>query len=82
MLPGWTLQFKECDQPKKQTMCCHQVVKLDQDFGSSFSGILVSDDDHLRALWASFSEQVGLGTPTVIPPAVLSVKALSPCSRP
>jgi hypothetical protein len=34
-----------------------QVVKLDQDFGSSFSGVLVSGEGRLRALWASFSEQ-------------------------
>lgn len=37
-----------------------QTVKLDQDFGTSFSGVLVSADDKLRALWASYSEQVGL----------------------
>lgn len=35
-----------------------QVVKLDQDFGSAFSGVLVDAGDRLRALWASYSEQV------------------------
>jgi hypothetical protein len=35
-----------------------QVVKLDIDFGSSFSGVLVDSKDQLRALWASYSEQV------------------------
>lgn len=35
-----------------------QVVKLDQDFGSAFSGILVDGASRLRALWASYSEQV------------------------
>lgn len=37
-----------------------QVVKLDIDFGSAFSGILVDGKDKLRALWASYSEQVML----------------------
>ena len=36
------------------------MVKLDQDFGSAFSGVLVSSAGRLRALWASFSEQVGV----------------------
>ena len=35
-----------------------EVVKLDLDFGDSFSGILVDGQDRLRALWASYSEQV------------------------
>lgn len=35
-----------------------EVVKLDLDFGDSFSGVLVDGQDHLRALWASYSEQV------------------------
>ena len=34
------------------------MVKLDQDFGSAFSGVLVDAGDRLRALWASYSEQV------------------------
>ena len=40
--------------------CHRKVVKLDQDFGSSFSGVLASGEGRLRALWASFSEQVRL----------------------
>ena len=35
-----------------------QVVKLDHDFGSAFSGVLVDAADRLRALWASYSEQI------------------------
>ena len=35
-----------------------EVVKLDLDFGDAFSGVLVDKQDHLRALWASYSEQV------------------------
>ena len=35
-----------------------EVVKLDLDFGDSFSGVLVDGQDRLRALWASYSEQV------------------------
>ena len=35
-----------------------EVVKLDLDFGDAFSGVLVDREDRLRALWASYSEQV------------------------
>ena len=35
-----------------------QVVKLDHDFGSTFSGVLTDDAGRMRALWASYSEQV------------------------
>jgi hypothetical protein len=35
-----------------------QVVELDDDFGSAFSGCLVDDAGAVRALWASYSKQV------------------------
>lgn len=35
-----------------------QVIKLDHDFGSTFSGVLTDRDGSVRALWASYSEQV------------------------
>ena len=38
-----------------------QVVKLDQDFGSSFAGVLTDDAGAVRALWGSYSEQARLG---------------------
>ena len=34
-----------------------QVVKLDQDFGSSFAGVLTNDSGAVRAVWGSYSEQ-------------------------
>ena len=34
-----------------------QVVKLDQDFGSAFAGVLTDDAGAVRALWGSYSEQ-------------------------
>lgn len=36
-----------------------EVVKLDQDFGATFSGVLTDDDGRVRALWGSYAEQVG-----------------------
>jgi len=38
-----------------------EVVKLDQDFGATFSGVLTDDDGRVRALWGSYAEQVGRG---------------------
>jgi hypothetical protein len=35
-----------------------EVVKLDQDFGATFSGMLTDDEGHVRALWGSYAEQV------------------------
>lgn len=35
-----------------------EVVKLDQDFGATFSGVLTDDEGHVRALWGSYAEQV------------------------
>ena len=41
-----------------------EAVKLDQDFGSSFSGILTDERGRVRALWGSYAEQVrGAGRP-------------------
>ncbi len=34
-----------------------QVVKLDQDFGASFAGVLTDDCGAVRAVWGSYSEQ-------------------------
>jgi hypothetical protein len=36
-----------------------EVVKLDQDFGATFSGVLTDDEGRIRALWGSYAEQVG-----------------------
>ena len=40
-------------------MCCvlRQVVKLDQDFGAAFAGVLTDDRGAVRAVWGSYSEQ-------------------------
>jgi pro-apoptotic serine protease NMA111 len=35
-----------------------EVVKLDQDFGATFSGVLCDDAGRVRALWGSYAEQV------------------------
>lgn len=33
-------------------------MKLDQDFGATFSGVLTDDEGRVRALWGSYAEQV------------------------
>eukprot|EP00879_Flechtneria_rotunda_P012429 GHRR01012979.1.p1 GENE.GHRR01012979.1~~GHRR01012979.1.p1 ORF type:complete len:795 (+),score=305.94 GHRR01012979.1:778-3162(+) len=35
-----------------------EVVKLDHDFGSTFSGVLTNEEGQVRALWGSYAEQV------------------------
>ena len=35
-----------------------QVIKLDQDFGATFSGIITDEQGGVRALWGSYAEQV------------------------
>ena len=35
-----------------------EVVKLDHDFGSAFSGVITDDAGRVRALWGSYAEQV------------------------
>ncbi|KAL6760325.1 hypothetical protein V8C86DRAFT_2557091 [Haematococcus lacustris] len=35
-----------------------EVVKLDQDFGATFSGVLTDAEGRVRALWGSYAEQV------------------------
>ena len=45
-----------------------EVVKLDLDFGDAFSGVLVDREDRLRALWASYSEQVRSAHSAPAPP--------------
>ncbi|KAM3225557.1 hypothetical protein ACQJBY_058354 [Aegilops geniculata] len=35
-----------------------EVIELDTDFGSSFSGILTDEQGRVQALWASFSTQI------------------------
>jgi S1-C subfamily serine protease len=36
-----------------------EVIELDQDFGTSFSGVLIDKSASVRALWGSFARQVG-----------------------
>lgn len=35
-----------------------ELINLDEDFGSKFSGVLTDQEGRVRALWGSYSEQV------------------------
>ena len=39
--------------------CSVQVVKVDHDFGTTFSGVLTDRCGRIRALWGSYAEQRG-----------------------
>ena len=54
-----------------------EVVKLDLDFGDAFLGVLVDREDRLRALWASYSEQVR--SAPAIPPVTLGPSSCHVC---
>ncbi|KAK9843749.1 hypothetical protein WJX81_004878 [Elliptochloris bilobata] len=54
----FALAIKPIEVPRFRA-CHEEVVKLDHDFGSTFSGMLTDDAGRMRALWASYSEQVG-----------------------
>ncbi len=63
--------MQEMQYPEPSQVCCctfshnarfravhEEVVKLDHDFGSSFSGVLTDGAGSVRAMWASYAEQV------------------------
>ena len=60
-----------------------QVVKLDHDFGTKFSGVLTDAGGRLRALWGSYSEQVCRARTCLrpLPPATLRCIGLQ-CLKP
>ena len=45
--------------PLLRCSCCVQVVKVDHDFGTTFSGVLTDGCGRIRALWGSYAEQRG-----------------------
>ncbi len=45
--------------PLLRCSCAVQVVKVDHDFGTTFSGVLTDRCGRIRALWGSYAEQRG-----------------------
>ncbi|TYG94369.1 hypothetical protein ES288_A11G183700v1 [Gossypium darwinii] len=55
--PCATLNIGSADCPRYRATNM-EVVELDTDFGSAFSGVLTDEHGRVRAIWASFSTQV------------------------
>lgn len=58
-----------------------EVVKLDQDFGATFSGVLTDEQGAVRALWGSYAEQVR-GCVVVPSGSVVACVGVLLCYRP
>ncbi|KAJ3692426.1 hypothetical protein LUZ60_012776 [Juncus effusus] len=58
--PSAAVNIGSADSPRFRAMNM-EVIEIDTDFGSSFSGILTDEHGRVQALWASFSTQVKYG---------------------
>ncbi|XP_040937276.1 protease Do-like 7 isoform X3 [Gossypium hirsutum] len=61
--PCATLNIGSADCPRYRATNM-EVVELDTDFGSAFSGVLTDEHGRVRAIWASFSTQLKVGSNT------------------
>ncbi|GAU12770.1 hypothetical protein TSUD_122630, partial [Trifolium subterraneum] len=52
--PSAALNIGSADSPRYRATNM-EVIELDTDFGSSFSGVLTDEQGRVQALWASFS---------------------------
>ncbi|WJX38262.1 Protease Do-like 7 [Trifolium repens] len=55
--PSAALNIGSADSPRYRATNM-EVIELDTDFGSSFSGVLTDEQGRVQALWASFSTQL------------------------
>ncbi|KAK9683122.1 hypothetical protein RND81_10G118300 [Saponaria officinalis] len=58
--PGTALNIGSADCPRYRAMNM-EVIELDTDFGSTFSGVLTDEHGRVQAIWGSFSTQVKYG---------------------
>ncbi|XP_010558675.1 PREDICTED: protease Do-like 7 [Tarenaya hassleriana] len=58
--PCAALNIGSADSPRYRATNM-EVIELDTDFGSSFSGVLTDEQGRVRAIWGSFSTQVKYG---------------------
>ncbi|XP_023761570.1 protease Do-like 7 isoform X1 [Lactuca sativa] len=55
--PCAALNISSADSPRYRATNM-EVIELDTDFGSSFSGVLTDEEGRVKAIWGSFSTQV------------------------
>ncbi|GMH04350.1 hypothetical protein Nepgr_006189 [Nepenthes gracilis] len=58
--PCATLNIGSADCPRYRAINM-EVIELDTDFGSSFSGVLTDEQGRVQAIWGSFSTQLKYG---------------------
>ncbi|KAL9226509.1 hypothetical protein vseg_002315 [Gypsophila vaccaria] len=58
--PGAALNIGSADCPRYRAINM-EVIELDTDFGSTFSGVLTDEHGRVRAIWGSFSTQLKYG---------------------
>nr|XP_043614725.1 protease Do-like 7 isoform X2 [Erigeron canadensis] len=61
--PCATLSIGSADSPRYRATNM-EVIELDTDFGSSFSGVLTDEHGRVKAIWGSFSTQLKYGNST------------------
>ncbi|KAL2333242.1 hypothetical protein Fmac_014455 [Flemingia macrophylla] len=61
--PCAALNIGSADSPRYRATNM-EVIELDTDFGSTFSGVLTDEQGRVRAIWGSFSTQLKFGCST------------------
>ncbi|KAK9700240.1 hypothetical protein RND81_08G225800 [Saponaria officinalis] len=59
--PGAALNIGSAANPRYRAINM-EVIELDTDFGSTFSGVLTNEHGRVQALWGSFSTQIIIGS--------------------
>ncbi|KVI08888.1 PDZ domain-containing protein [Cynara cardunculus var. scolymus] len=61
--PCAALNISSADSPRYRAINM-EVIELDTDFGSTFSGVLTDENGRVKAIWGSFSTQLKYGCNT------------------